>query len=604
MPKIPTFEAQQRPTAQVVSPTSQFQVPVEKAGSTFGAAAGALNAASEYYAREQAIKDKTEATKNYLELDLELDKIQKGAIQNIDPSQATETFQKQFEFLKKEKLANIQNKAAAKILEDKLNLEFVTRSAQVTKGSRDQLDLQFNNTWNNEYQLNMAKYTSTDDENEKKIYKSQMDQGIISRNLYLNDGPLKLQEDLKKNNATLIEMDVDRLINKEKYTEAKAYLDDFEKSKDLDVKKRADFLDKIAKQSAEANETKSFSDAILNGTNPFLGAAPQKTTEKKVLQFTEQTLAKEAINKNLNSEQTFAYIDEAFSKSGLLSPTYQATLKAGFNAGSITTFDKPTDLPKTLTQAVKVAEAAQKTGRLNVYTTEEEERFYSNIIALKAVKGLDDYQAIKTAKEVQGKLDKNIIANFKSQQNKLQTQIDSDFTSIKFFGKSQRVANINEVQLYGEKLFNIYSAMNFSSTEAKDQVLKDLDANIDQIDGYAYLKRDLNAFKSIGGVENVPKIKEYIVKNNLPVDENDPKDYFLRHNGAGQFEIRRRVDITPVYDKNNNPMIFYAKDLFNIANQINIDVEKEAMQSAIKSQEKMQARKRQQAETGFGVTGP
>jgi hypothetical protein len=604
MPKIPTFEAQQRPTTQVVSPTSQFQVSPEKVGSQFGAIAGGLDAASEYYAREQAIKDKTEATKNYLELDLELDKIQKGAIQNIDPSQATDTFQKQFDFLKKEKLAGIQNKAAAKILEDKLNLEFVTRSAQVTKGSRDQLDLQFNNTWNNEYQLNMAKYTSTEDDNEKNIYKSQMDQGIVSRNLYLNDGPIKLQEDLKKNNATLIEMDVDRLINKEKYTEAKAYLDNLEKSKDLDIKKRADFLDKIAKQSAEANETKAYSDAIINGSNPFLGATPQKTTEKKVLQFTEQTLAKEAVNQNLSAEQTFAYIDEKFSKSGLLSPTYQATLKAGFNAGSITTFDKPTDLPKTLVQAVKVAESAQKTGRLNVYTTEEEERFYSNIIALKSVKGLDDYQAIKTAKEVQGKLNKNIIADFKSQQNKLQTQIDSDFTSIKFFGKSQKVSNINEVQLYGEKLFNIYSAMNFSSTEAKDQVLKDLDTNIDQIDGYAYLKRDLNAFKSIGGVENVPKIKEYIVKNNLTKEENDPKDYFLRHNGAGQFEIRRRVDIAPVYDKNNNPMIFYAKDLFNIANQINIDVEKEAMQSALKAQEKMQGRKKQQAETGFGVTGP
>jgi hypothetical protein len=604
MPKIPTFEAQQRPTTQVISPTSQFQISPEKAGSQFGALAGGLDAASEYYAREQAIKDKTEATKNYLELDLELDKIQKGAIQNIDPSQATETFQKQFEFLKKEKLANIQNKSAAKILEDKLNLEFVTRSAQVTKGSRDQLDLQFNNTWNNEYQLNMAKYTSTEDPNEKQVYKSQMEQGIISRNLYLNDGQIKLQEDLKKNNATLIEMDVDRLINKEKYDEAKAYLDDFEKSKDLDVKKRADFLDKISKQSLELNETKSYSDAIINGTNPFLAATPTKTTEKKVLQFTEKTLAQNAVKQNLSEEQTFAYIDEAFSKSGLLSPTYQSTLKSGYNAGSITTFDKPSDLPKTLVQAVKVAETAQKTGRLNVYTTEEEERFYSNIIALKSVKGLDDYQAIKTAKEVQGKLNKNIIANFKSQQDKLQTQIDSDFTSRKFFGKAQKVANINEVQLYGEKLFNIYSAMNFSSTEAKDQVLKDLDANIDQVDGYAYLKRDLNAFKSIGGVENVPKIKEYIVKNNLTEEENDPKDYFLRHNGAGQFEIRRRVDIAPVYDKNNNPMIFYAKDLFNIANQINIDVEKEAMQSALKAQEKVQGRKRQQAETGFGETGP
>jgi len=450
----------------------------------------------------------------------------------------------------------------------------------------------------------MAKYTSTEDPNEKQVYKSQMEQGIISRNLYLNDGQIKLQEDLKKNNATLIEMDVDRLINKEKYDEAKAYLDDFEKSKDLDVKKRADFLDKISKQSLELNETKSYSDAIINGTNPFLAATPTKTTEKKVLQFTEKTLAQNAVKQNLSEEQTFAYIDEAFSKSGLLSPTYQSTLKAGYNAGSITTFDKPSDLPKTLVQAVKVAESAQKTGRLNVYTTEEEERFYSNIIALKSVKGLDDYQAIKTAKEVQGKLNKNIIANFKSQQDKLQTQIDSDFTSRKFFGKAQKVANINEVQLYGEKLFNIYSAMNFSSTEAKDQVLEDLDKNIDQVDGYAYLKRDLNAFKSIGGVENVPKIKEYIVKNNLTKEENDPKDYFLRHNGAGQFEIRRRVDIAPVYDKNNNPMIFYAKDLFNIANQINIDVEKEAMQSALKAQEKVQGRKRQQAETGFGETGP
>jgi len=602
MPKIPTFEAQQRITTQVPSVASQFQIPVEKAGSQFGAIAGALDAASEYYAREQAIKDKTEATKNYLELDLELDKIQKGAIQNIDPSQATQTFQKQFEFLKKEKISAIQNKAAAKILEDKLNLEFVTRSAQVTKGSRDQLDLQYNNTWNNEYQLNMAKYTSTEDQNEKNIYKSQMDQGIISRNLYLNDGPLKLEQDLKKNNATLIEMDVDRLINKEKYDEAKAYLTDLDKTKDLDVKKRADFLDKISKQSIEANETKAYSDSIINGTNPFLGAMPTKTSEKKVLQFTEQTLAKEAISKNLSAEETFAYIDQTFSKSGLLSPTYQATLKSGYNAGSITTFDKPSDLPKTLVQAVKVAETAQKTGRLNVYTTEEEERFYSNIIALKSIKGLDDYQAIKTAKEVQGKIDKNIIPSFKKQKDKLQADIESDFTK-GMFG-STRVANINELQLYGEKLFNIYTAMNFSSTEARDQVVEDLNKNTDVVDGYAYLKRDINAFKSIGSVDNVPKIKEYIIKNNLPLEDNNPKDYFLRHNGAGQFEIRRRIDIAPVYDKNNKPMIYYAKDLFNIANQINIDVEKEAMKATMKQQEITQERKKRQAETGFGVTGP
>lgn len=603
MPKLPLFEPQTKPTTQQPGLINQFQINPQTAGAGLGLVAKGLDAVSEYYAREQAIKDKTEATKNYLELDLEIDKIQKGAIQNIDPSQATETFQKQFNFLKEQKIQGMENKAAAKLLSDKLDSELVIRSAQVTKGSRDQLDIQFNNTWNTEYELNMAKYTNTDDLNEKQIYKSQMDNQIISRNLYLNDGPIKLQQDLKKNNSTLISLDVDRLINKGNYEEAKAYLMDLERSKDLDIKSRADFLDKIAKQSAEEGELKAYSNSIIGGTNPFLTSTPSKVSEKKILQYTEQTLAKEAINKNLNEEQTFAYIDQSFAKTGLLSPTYQATLKAGYNAGSITTFDKPSDLPKTLTDAVKVAEAAQKTKRLNVYTTQEEETFYSNIIALKSVKGLDDYQAIKTAKEIQGKLDKNLIPNFKSQQEKLQAKIDSNFTS-GLFGGGDRVANINEIQLYGEKLFNIYSAMNFSSTQAKDQVLKDLDANIVKIDGYGYLLRDQNAFKSIGGVENVSKIKEYIVKNNLPSDDNNPKDYFLRHNGAGQFEIRRRVDISPVYDNDNNPMIYYAKDLFNIANQININVEKEAMQSALKQQEKMQERKKRQAEIGFGVTGP
>jgi hypothetical protein len=146
--------------------------------------------------------------------------------------------------------------------------------------------------------------------------------------------------------------------------------------------------------------------------------------------------------------------------------------------------------------------------------------------------------------------------------------------------------------------------MNFSATEARDQVVEDLNKNTDVVDGYAYLKRDINAFKSIGSVDNVPKIKEYIIKNNLSSEDNNPKDYFLRHNGAGQFEIRRRIDIAPVYDKNNKPMIYYAKDLFNIANQINIDVEKEAMKATMKQQEITQERKKRQAETGFGVTGP
>ena len=88
MPKIPTFEATVRPTAEVSSLKTQFQVPVESAGSMFGAAQKAVSAVDEYYVREQAIKDKTESTKAYLELSTELDTIEKGSSKILDPVKA------------------------------------------------------------------------------------------------------------------------------------------------------------------------------------------------------------------------------------------------------------------------------------------------------------------------------------------------------------------------------------------------------------------------------------------------------------------------------------------------------------------------------------
>jgi len=75
--------------------------------------------------------------------------------------------------------------------------------------------------------------------------------------------------------------------------------------------------------------------------------------------------------------------DDKFAKTGLLSPTYEELIQAGFTAGSATTFDNAADIPDVLIQAVKAAEAADKLGRLNVYTTDEQETFFQNIIVSK-----------------------------------------------------------------------------------------------------------------------------------------------------------------------------------------------------------------------------
>ncbi len=74
------------------------------------------------------------------------------------------------------------------------------------------------------------------------------------------------------------------------------------------------------------------------------------------------------------------------------------------------------------------------------------------------------------------------------------------------------------------------------------------------------MKRNIDSFKSIGGLDQVKPMKEYIIKNQMT--DEDPDEFYLRYNGGGAFDIRSRLDESPVYDKDNNPMIYYAKDLF------------------------------------------
>jgi hypothetical protein len=329
MPKIPTFEAQQRPTAQVASTPTGFQVSPEKAGSTFGALAGGLDAASEYYAREQAIKDKTEATKNYLEIDLELDKIQKGAIQNIDPYQATDTFKKQFQMLTKERINSMENKSAAKLLEDKLNVELVTRSAQVTKGSRDQLNLQYQSTWNTEYQSLTSKLFLTTDPNEKNILQSQIRNHITNRNFYNNDGPVKLEEDLKKSDASLFETEIEMDYARKDYKTALTKLQNVESSSFLTAEKRMQLYQKGFKDFQEEMKIENAALVIENELG-FLA----KSGQLKDLKKEDLEKAMVVISSKKNTDGSLKYtqpqIAQLSIRNNISNPIQKEAIRSGY----------------------------------------------------------------------------------------------------------------------------------------------------------------------------------------------------------------------------------------------------------------------------------
>jgi hypothetical protein len=304
MPKIPTFTTQARPTAEVGSVQSNIQAPIPTYLGTI------QNTLSDYFVKEQALKDKTEATKEYLNLSLEFDTIQKGSIKNIDPSLATETFQNQYQFLAKQKINSMQNKGAAKLLKEKLDLDLITRSFQVTKGSRDQLNLEFTNTWNTAHQLNISKYILAEG-SEKDIYRSEIIQDIKNKNLYLNEGEIKLEEDTKTTRSTLLSLDLNNLISKNKLAEAKAILTNLDVSKDLDSKTRGELLNKINKQEeifAEKNFNENINQIAANSQFSNLGkisdiAIPStgntstdyknKTKVKSVIEKVQQTIDKD-----------------------------------------------------------------------------------------------------------------------------------------------------------------------------------------------------------------------------------------------------------------------------------------------------------------------
>ena len=197
---------------------------------------------------------------------------------------------------------------------------------------------------------------------------------------------------------------------------------------------------------------------------------------------------------------------------------------------------------------------------------------------LKQVRGFSDFEAIKAAKNFEMNYDANIIKGSGRQRNLTLDDIDSS----KF--KKTGATNLGEVRGYAGRLYDMYINLGIKDVKARRQVKKDLDNNIVVEDNHAYLKRDINAFGAIDGVQNVKLYKEIIIKDKLESNE-DPDDFYLKHNGGGQFEIRRRVDLSTVYNKENKEMIFYAKDLLKLKEQQTEEFKKDILEQQIKTQE-------------------
>ena len=589
MPKIPTFTARATPTTEVASIKTNL-----KLSPTATPAAGLLPAAKaidEYYIKQRDNNEKLEAKKKFYEMKIESDKIIKQEENNPDEFTAVNTYNQQFGQYSKQELSQIKNKRVKKKLELLLDSDQAENVYKIKSNSFKAFEADEISIYNTEQNRLATEYSLSDKQQIKEIKKKGRIESAIEFENTHNMGKTWLDKEVQTINTDSAIFDADVAIANKNYTKAKEILLSAKNVDSEEIQKR---IITIEKQKQEYDATSFGVNKILNGENPLIGPVIPGTTDKKILEGTDAVLFSLAEKNKLNEEQTFAFVDDKFSKTGLLSPSYQELINSGFTAGSSTTFDNLADIPPVLISAIKTAEIADKMGRLNVYTTNEQETFFKNVIVSKQILGMNDFQAIKNARDFQLNYDRAVIKGATKQRNRTFTLIETKF-------KETKATNIGEVKGYANKLFNMYVASNVDPVKAQNLVVDDLEKNLEIVDDYAYMKRDIDAFKSIGGLDMVKPVKEYIIENKM-VDE-DPKQFFLRYNGGGIFEIRRKLDLAPVFDKDNQPMIFYNQDLYLINQERETAARDIIKKETIQLQEKKIKAKEEFETSGFDITG-
>jgi len=592
MPKIPTFTAKGTPTAQVGAVRTNLKL------SPFATPAAALvpvaQKAEEYYLKQRDRTDTIEANKVRIEIKSKADEIIGREKNNIDEFNSVNNFSTDYDNFLKTKLDSIQNKRVKTKVENLVSLDTPDYIYQVKKNSRTAADVEDVNVYNTIQEQTASRYYVTDDVKLKKDYENKMIFEAQQHNQKNNLGKTALDKDIRGIKSDLFLSDVDKLIANKEYTKAENKLKDVDSSPFLDNDDRQKRLIKIQKEGVEYRATSYGVGQILQGKNPLIGEGIKGTTDKKIIDATDNTLISIAQKNKFNEEQTFAFVDDTYAKVGMVSNLYEETIDSGYTAGSATTFDNEADIPAVLLQAVKVAEVADKIGRLSVYTDEKEQTFFENVIVAKKILGLDNFQAIKTAKEMENNYDLSVIKGANKARNRTFKELETEF-------KKLQGTNIGEVRGYADKVFNMYVISGIGPKKAKDLTVENIKKNIIVVDNYAYMKRDIDAFKSIGALGQIKSFKEYIINEQM-IDQ-DPDEYFLRYNDGGLFEIRGRLDISPVYNKDGQPMIYYPKDFYKMFKEREAKGRAEIKKETQLEQEKKQKIKEETAITGIDVTG-
>jgi len=170
MPKIPTFTATGRPTADAPGVRTGIQVsPTATIGATLLPAAETI---TNYSIKKRNNEEKLLADKIILELDSESDKIIQSQKQNIVEEDAINNWKNTFTPLVNQKLSTIKNRRVKNLVERGIDLQNSTSIYQLKKNSFEAYQGDSLVNVNNKITSNIGKYATSDNPIMKVKYKT------------------------------------------------------------------------------------------------------------------------------------------------------------------------------------------------------------------------------------------------------------------------------------------------------------------------------------------------------------------------------------------------------------------------------------------------
>jgi len=333
MPKIPTFTARGRPTAEVGAVKSNIQIPLTQ---TIGTAlAPVTKAVTDYAIKQKEVSQKLEANKVFFEIKDQVSLIQDELKNDFDESNSVNTFNQQFKSISETRLNSITNRGVKSLLQNKLDLEYPEFVSTIKTNSRDALERQINFDHDTQQNVLMGDYILTDDKSKKESITNKLIENEISYNTNTDSGQTELNKSINKLKSDLLISDVEKNITNNNFGAALELIKNPSKTPFLDFEERDKLLAKIQTGFTEQGSLQNLDNLFLSGQgSTAVGAGIKNIDGKEITQKDlEKTANRFALTTNVDGSLKYntAQVIEQANINNTKVPLYLETLDAGGN---------------------------------------------------------------------------------------------------------------------------------------------------------------------------------------------------------------------------------------------------------------------------------